>query len=276
MATLSVSTNVFPPAELLDCLEFCAKLGMAAVEVGPRNRLDGDSRTLAGALAAFDLFGVRPLSMHAWTQVEGLEEVCEFAPKLGTGLIVVHCRHEKITGDFANQVAMLTHWDAWCRRRGIVLTVENSSKQPLEPFVELFEAIPGLRLTLDVKHAYKPETLGLTHKDYMAKLADRLANFHISGIDRARDELGDGCPPGNDAVDWTELADDLSGRQYGGLITMELNFPAYLTPERREELYSDLPPVSNELPTLGHRLMKHAVDYYREALAPCLQRGSAE
>jgi sugar phosphate isomerase/epimerase len=272
-ATLSITTDVFPPDEIVDCLEFCAKLGLAGVELGPHIGKEEKSASLATLKGAFARLPLRPLSVHSWTQVEGLEEVCEFARDLGAGLIVVHCRHEKITGDFENQIEMLRRHDGWCRENGIVVAVENSSVQPLEPFVRLFEALPELRMTLDVKHAYKPETLGLTHVDYMRELGDRPANFHISGIDRARELLGDGCPPGNDAISWTGLAEDLAAREYSGLITAEVILPKYLSPQEREEAYFDLPPASNELPTLSHRLMKHSADYYREALAACLAPG---
>lgn len=270
-ATLSVTTDIFPPDEVADCLEFCTKLGLAGVELGPHLGKERRSESLAALRQAFDRLPVRPLSVHSWTQVEGLEEVCAFTRELGAGLIVVHCRHEKITDDFENQVEMLRRHDAWCRENGITLTVENSSSQPLEPFVRLFEALPGLRMTLDVKHAYKPETLGLTHVDYMRELGDRPANFHVSGIDRARELLGDGCPPGRDAISWADLAADLAAREYSGLITMEVILPKYLSPEEREEAYFDLPTARAELPTLSHRLMKHSVDYFREALAACLE-----
>ncbi len=269
-ATLSITTAVFPPDELVACLEFCAKLGLAGVEIGPHAELRRSPERLGELRGALDRLEVRPLSVHAWTQVEGLEEVCAFTKELGAGLIVVHCRHEKIIEDFDNQVEMLHRWDDWCRERDLILTVENSSIQPLEPFVRLFEAVPHLRMTLDVKHAYKPEKLGLTHLDYMRELGGRPANFHISGIDRAREELGDGCPPGRDAIDWEDLAADLARRGYSGLITMELILPLYLSPAERERAYGDLPPATAERPTLSHRLAAHGAAYYREVLAPAL------
>ncbi|MHC4913955.1 MAG: sugar phosphate isomerase/epimerase family protein [Planctomycetota bacterium] len=269
-ATLSMNTGGFGPESLPAAIEWAARLGLAGVEVNPA-AVRRSPEALAEARAAFERVSVRPLSMHAWTQVEGLDRVCPFVAKLGAGLIVVHCRDGKIKEDFDNQVAMLKHWDGWCRGRGIVLTVENSSIQPLEPFVRLFEALPDLRMTLDVKHAYKPEKLGLTHVDYMRELGDRAANFHISGIDRARDALGDGCPPGNDHVDWKAFADDLVDRDYAGLITVEIGPHTDLTGEALERAYFDLPPASPAMPTLAHRLTGHAVKFFRKELARVLR-----
>jgi sugar phosphate isomerase/epimerase len=274
-ATLSLSTNAFPPDRLMDCLSFAAARGLAGVEVGPwhAESLAKSAVRMREAAAAFKRLGIRPLSVHSFKacDVKGLPGMCAFAVKLGAGLVVVHCRHEQIVKDFKIQAAMLAQWDAWCRERGIVLTVENSSIQPLREFVRLFDAVPALRLTLDVKHAYKPEKLGLTHEDYLSALGGRVANFHISGIDRSRDELGDGCPPGRDHVNWRSLARNLTARGYEGLVTMEVILPIYLTAEEQERAYFDLPPASDALPTISHRLAEQATQFYRKALKGCLR-----
>jgi len=274
-ATLSLSTNAFAPDQLVSCLDFAAELGLAGVEVGPwhAERLHESPDEFEEARAAFRRMGVRPLSVHAYGKRKPypLSDVCAFTERLGAGLIVVHCRHDALVEDFDAQVAHLTEWHEWCIERGIVLTVENSSIQPLAPFVRLFEAVPELRLTLDVKHAYKPETLGLTHVDYMRELGDRCANFHISGIDRSREPLGDGCPPGNDHVDWAVLAADLARRDYAGLITIELILPSSMTAEEQEAAYYDLPPAGDALPTISHRLARHGVDFFLRAFAPVIE-----
>ncbi len=271
-ATLSLSTNAFVPEELIPCLECAAKLGLAGVEVGPRNaaRLFESVDELGEARGALLRLRLRVLSVHAWTGVEGLEDVCPFTELLGGELIVVHSPPQALDADFEGEAAGLTEWEGWCRRRGIRLTVENSSRQVLAPFAELFKAVPGLGLTLDVKHAYKPETLGTTHKDFMRELGDRAANFHISGIDRARDGLGDGVPPGHDHVSWSELARDLVARKYAGTITAELTFPRHLTEEEIRAGYCDLTEPDEEWPTLSHRLAQHGVEFFRRVLAPAL------
>lgn len=274
-ATLSLSTNAFAPDRLDACLQFAAALGLAGVEVGPRHGegLHESPDAFEEARTAFRRLGIRPLSVHAYGKRTAypLGDVCAFAERLGAGLVVVHCRHEALVEEFEAQVAHLTKWHDWCRERDMTLTVENSSIQPLEPFVRLFEAVPDLKLTLDVKHAYKPEKLGLTHVDYLRELGDRCANFHISGIDRSREPLGDGCPPGNDHVDWAALAADLARRRYAGLITIELNLPTYLSLEEQEAAYGDLPPADDALPTISHRLAKHAVGFFHRVLAPVVR-----
>jgi sugar phosphate isomerase/epimerase len=272
-ATLSLSTNCFVPQELEACLECVARLGLAGVEVGPRNaiRLFESAEEYAAAQRAFERLGLRKLSVHAWTGVEGLELVCPFVEKFGGELIVVHSPPDKLDADFEAEVRGLTRWDAWCRERDIILSVENSSRQICAQFGELFQAVPGLRATLDVKHAYKPETLGTTHRDFWPHLADRLANFHISGINRARDELGDGCPPSDDDnVNWREFCRDLTTIDYSGVLTAELSFPRHLSDEEIAKAYWDLGEAEEGFPTLKHRLARNGVAYFRERLGDVL------
>lgn len=274
-ASLSLSTVVFPEREVLceSQLEWVRRLGVTSIEVSKDDalRCQESPGVLEDVRSAAGRCGVRLGSLHAWTGLDGVPDACRTAADLGAGLVVVHSGHADLVGDFDGQVAKVREYVAWCRDHGIVPTVENSSKQPLGPFVRLFEAVPGLKLTLDVKHACKPETLGLTHVDYMREIGDRVANFHVSGINRARDPVtGDGTPPGDDMVDWRELADDLARRDYSGLITIESHLPNYLSREEQEKAYADLPAVDTEENTISQRLSSYVVGYYRERLAAAL------
>jgi len=276
-ATLSISTVVFPQAEVLctEQLAWLERLGVTCVELskddGPLCRqspgLLEDVRRLAAQ------HRIRIGSLHAWSGLAGVMEACETAAELGAGLVVVHSPHRGLESDFEGEVARARAYAGWCLDHGVVPTVENSSVQPLEPFVRLFEAVPELKLTLDVKHACKPETLGLTHVDYLRPLGDRVVNFHVSGINRARDPLtGDGTPPGDDLVDWGEFAEDLRRRSYSGLITIESHLPNYLSPEEQEQAYADLPDVDTKENTVSQRLSSYVVGFYRRRLAAALGR----
>jgi sugar phosphate isomerase/epimerase len=272
-ATLALSTVAFPADQLTDCLQWAAHLHLAAVEIGPHHGplLRDSPEAAQSAVEQARRLGLVFSSLHAWTQVEGLADVCPTAARLGARRIVVHSRHERLLAAFDQEVAALRHWIPWCARRGVIVTVENSSRQPLEPFCRLFEALPDLRLTLDVKHACKPETLGLTHADYLARLAGRLANLHISGIDRSRDDLlGDGTPPGSDLVDWRRLAADLAALGYGGPITIEWHPPADLTPAQIEEGYGRYEAKDPAETTMHRRVSRYVVEYFREHLAAAL------
>ena len=269
---LSINTGAFAPDRILEALEWIPMLPVDGFELSPEHahRMWASDAVRRTALRAAERSGIRPLSIHAWTQVEGLAQVCPFTAAMGAGLVVVHCRDEAIARDFDGQVAALSRWHDWCLERGLILTVENSSIQPLAPFVRLFEAVPGLRMTLDIKHAYKPEKFGLTHVDYLAALGDRVANLHVSGIDRARDYLGDGVPPGRDAVDWDALARELARRRYDGLATIEWSYPTHLEAASIEAAYADIRPATPDAITVSERLSAWCAAFFRDKFAPVL------
>ncbi|MCG3177849.1 MAG: hypothetical protein BIFFINMI_00169 [Phycisphaerae bacterium] len=272
-AKLSYSTQVFAAAPLAEAVAWASVLGLDAVEVGKDHAaaIGASHDALADARRLADASGVRLASLHAWGMTEVLDDVCRTTAELGAGLIVVHCSHAMLTDDFANQVAILARCDAFCRDRGVVLTVENSSSQRLGPFVALFDAVPSLRLTLDVKHAYKPARFGCTHIDYMAALGDRVANFHMLGIDPARDDdLGDGIPAGNNppGFSWQQLADDLADRRYAGLITAECSL--HVQPADALRLYPELFPLADDEPGLAHALSRHNVEFFGRTFAAVL------
>jgi sugar phosphate isomerase/epimerase len=274
-ATLSISTVVFPENELPGDRAFAwlQRIGLRSAEVGPDHARrihasEADRTALQDSARSHE---VRLASLHAWTRLVGVEGPCETAAAVGAGRVVVHAPHDALASAFSEQVELGRRYVERCGDLGLIPTVENSSKQPLGPFVRLFEALPGLKLTLDVKHACKPETLGLTHADYLRELGDRVANLHVSGINRARDPVtGDGTPPGDDLVCWSELAADLAERGYAGPITIETHLPNYLSVAEQEAAYADLPDVDTPENTISERLSAYAAAFYRRRLARAL------
>jgi len=274
-ATLSISTVVFPAEELLcgQQLAWLRGLGIRCVEVSKDDaaRCHESPRALEQVRGAAEEHGVRFGSLHAWGGLDVAMDVCRTASDLGAERTVIHCAPGDLDADFDGEVAKVRAYVDRCLELGVVPTVENSSRQTLAPFIRLFEAVPELKLTLDVKHACKPETLGHTHVDFMREIGDRAVNFHVSGINRARDPVtGDGTPPGDDMISWTEFAEDLRRRNYDGIITIESHLPDYLSLEEQEAAYADLPDVSTKENTISQRLSSYVVNYYREQLAAAL------
>ena len=94
-------------------------------------------------------------------------------------------------------------------------------------------------------------------------MGDRLANFHLLGIDPTRDDLlGDAIPAGNDPIEYADIAADLARRNYAGLLTVESS-NAGLPDDQVASAYFDLPPVANDEPTISHRLSRHNVAFFR-------------
>ncbi|MCX7806417.1 MAG: hypothetical protein N3A38_14715 [Planctomycetota bacterium] len=139
--------------------------------------------------------------------------------------------------------------------------------------MELFRAVPGLAMTLDVRHACKPETLGLTHADCLCEPAPCIANLHVCGIDRSRKELGDSTPPGRDAVVWEDLARDLAALGYSGPVTVELAYPSHLDTADIERAYAGIRPSMPGAEDLSRRLSAWGVEFFREKFAVLLKEG---
>lgn len=276
-ATLSYSTQIFKRESFEQAVAWVARLGMSAVEVGREHaeEMFNSDEVLAAARDVADAHGVRLASLHAWGQLPDgcLGDVCHTTDRLGGGLIVIHASHQYLTEQMDAAKAELSEWDAWCRDRNIILTVENSSRQPLETFCRLFDAVPTLRMTLDVKHAYKPQKLGLTHVDYMRELGDRVANFHVLGIDPERDDpLGDGLPAGREPADFSypDLSADLIARGYAGIITIETSIN-YTEP--MDYLLKAYAEVAAESPgeLLPCRLSRHNANFFANVFAGAIE-----
>ncbi len=276
-ATLSYSTHIFKRETFEQAIDWVRKLGLTSVEIGRTHaeQMHQSAEASRSAIASLDAHGVRPGSLHAWGHLPEvcLGDVCRTTEQVGASLIVVHAPHQYLVEHMDAAVAELSEWDAWCRDRDIILTVENSSTQPIEVFCRLFEALPSLRLTLDVKHAYKPQRFGLTHLDYMRELGDRVANFHVLGIDPQRDDpLGDGLPTGRepDDVSYPDLAADLVDRGYDGLITIETSINYTESMEYLQEAYAEVEALSpDEL--LPCRLSRHNARFFADVFAPAIE-----
>jgi sugar phosphate isomerase/epimerase len=274
LPTLSLSTGTFRRDGFLAGIEWCSRLGMEAVEVWIQHsqQLHESTALRAEALAKAEACGVRMTSLHAWGCLAELADSAPLALDMGIDLIVVHCRREHLTDDFDTCVALAAKWRAWCADRGITLTVENAAGMWLEPFLQFFEAVPELNLTLDIKHAHKPELFGRTHMDYFNALYDRIRNFHILAKD-PNGKLGDASLPGESVIDIPALARELAAREYAGLLTIECPLTD-LPDDQLEAAYDGLPPAGPDETTMGRRLSRYAVDYYRNALAAVLAEGS--
>ncbi len=270
MRELSLSTGTFRLDGLPAGIEWCRRLGIGAVEVwlAHAEQLHDSAEFRAEVKALSAACGVRLASLHAWAGLAELADSAPLAMDMGIDLIVVHCRAEQLTDDFDNTVALAQRWRAWCADRGITLTVENASGMLFEPFVKFFEGAAELSFTLDIKHAHKPELFGRVHTDYLEALYDRIRNFHILAKD-PNGKLGDASLPGESVIDIPALAADLVRREYAGLLTIECPL-ADIPADQLEAAYDRLPPAGPDETTMGRRLSRYAVDYYRRALAAAL------
>jgi len=272
-ATLSLSTGVFRQDGLLAGLEWSQRLGLRAVELFPAHarQFQGSEEFRRQVRAKAAECGIRLASIHPKDDLDILPEVCPLAAECRIGMVVVHCKPKRLKEDFAGTVEQASRWAKWCADHGVILAVENASRVELGAFVRLFQAVPELCCTLDIKHAYKPKRFGWTHEDFLRALYDRIRNFHILAR-HPDDPLGDATPPGPvSLIDIPALAEELARRGYTGLLTIEVPL-ADLPDEKLPEAYEPfLPPPGPDETTLGRRISRHAVDYYRKQLAAVLE-----
>ncbi len=105
--------------------------------------------------------------------------------------------------------------------QGIVLCIENLSER-VESFLRAFDAIPDLRMTLDIGHA-QLLTRRNTSFEFISQSLSRISHVHVHdnhGGTSVRDDqhlsLGDGI------IDYASIMKELIGGGYESTITMEV------------------------------------------------------
>lgn len=101
---------------------------------------------------------------------------------------------------------------------GIIFTQENVSwckSSDLQFLQSLYDNVPELRYTLDIKQAYRA---GLCWQNYVDTVGDRIVNLHISDYTEESDCL----LPGQGSVDFPALFQSLKQNHYRGCAMVEV------------------------------------------------------
>ena len=104
---------------------------------------------------------------------------------------------------------------------GITVCIENLSERP-DSFAQAFEAIPGLRMTLDIGHAQllaKQNTSFSFIENYFSRIAHIHAHDNNGGTS-VKDDLH--LPLGEGSVDYKAIIKSLINKGYDSTITMEV------------------------------------------------------
>ena len=154
------------------------------------------------------------------------KKLSDIAAKLGVKIIVDHiCGNEyfKPKGKIISRLKELV--DIFSDK-DIVYTIENLLESP-EEINEFLQFVPGLGVTLDIKHALSE---GYSFEKYIKYFVDRIVNMHILGFHPSLELIfGDAQAPGADSFSWKEFAQLLRKYQYDRQLTVEL-FPQNITP----------------------------------------------
>jgi sugar phosphate isomerase/epimerase len=114
---------------------------------------------------------------------------------------------------------------------GITLCIENLTER-YESFVEVCDAIPRLRMTLDIGHGELLSSEN-TSFGFIRHLFDKIAHLHVHdnhGGTSVKDDLH--LPLGQGRVDYPRIFSMLKEKGYRHTVTMELK-PAEMPPTKR-------------------------------------------
>jgi len=132
------------------------------------------------------------------------------------------------------KIELLADMTVYAKARGVVLCIENLSERA-DSFAPAFEAIPDLRMTLDIGHA---QLLSRTNTafGFIEGHFDRIAHLHVHdnhGGTSVHDDLH--LPLGSGCVDYPQIFRALRLKGYRSTATMELK-PEEMPPTRQEIL----------------------------------------
>lgn len=115
---------------------------------------------------------------------------------------------------------MVCHADG----KGVVLCIENLSERA-DSFMRAFDAIPNLRMTLDIGHA-QLLTSRNTSFEFIRQALPRIAHVHVHdnhGGTSVKDDQH--LPLGEGIIDYPAIMKDLINGGYNSTITMEVKPP---------------------------------------------------
>ena len=119
------------------------------------------------------------------------------------------------------KIQMLSEMVAHAADRGIVLCIENLS-EGYDSFSPAFDAIPGLRMTMDIGHG-QLLTKENTSSNFLGHLFHRIAHIHVHdnyGGSSVKDDIH--LAVGDGIVDYPKILGMLKKKGYRSTITMEV------------------------------------------------------
>jgi sugar phosphate isomerase/epimerase len=153
-----------------------------------------------------------------------MEKLLALSGRLGIRKGTMHFWMDRrwIAPDTAEKKArLLSEIVALAVGNGVTLCIENLSER-YDSFLPLFEAVPDLRMTLDIGHG---ELLSSRNTSYgfIEHCFDRIAHLHVHdnhGGTSVRDDLH--LPLGQGVVDYRRILNLLREKNYSSTVTMEV------------------------------------------------------
>ena len=170
------------------------------------------------------------------TFIPKMKKLIEITQALGITKGTLHFWMDRRWADpglLAEKTVLLSELVGAARDKGIRLCIENLTEQ-FESFAAAFEAIPDLRMTLDIGHG---ELLSRenTSFDFIRHLFEKIEHVHVHdnhGGKSVKDDLH--LPLGEGRVDYPRILAMLKEKGYRHTVTMEVK-PEDM-PRTREEI----------------------------------------
>ena len=241
MVQIGISTASFYPLEIERGIEKAAELGFRYVELFINSESEYQNPFRRALKNKLQNLGMQVVSVHPFTSAmeghllfsdyerrtrDALEQYTRYfeaAADLGAKYFTFHGELLRSRG-LPPAKAELQRYDTYhklCQLAadcGITFTQENvswSKSGDLQFLRGLYENVPELRYTLDIKQAHRA---GLNWNDYVDIVGDRIVNLHISDYDLHEDCL----LPGRGQVDFSALFARMNAFGYQGHALVEV------------------------------------------------------
>ena len=255
---IGISTACFYPEPLEDAVERIARLGLRTIEVFFNTESEFREPYYSELKRLVDAHGLSVVSVHPFTSLmEGILLFSDYrrraedgfaqyrhyfraAHGLGAKYLTLHGeRYMPGVADTPQSLARkIDRYHRLCEiaaEEGIVVAQENvawcRSRDPAY-LAMLYDQVPALRYTLDIKQANRA---GHSWKEYFDVIAPRLVNVHINDFDQDH-----GCLlPGEGLMDFDELFLQLKRAGYDRQALIEV-YSANYTSDRQLMRSADL------------------------------------
>ncbi|MCD8356357.1 MAG: sugar phosphate isomerase/epimerase [Clostridia bacterium] len=238
---IGISTASFYPTPIEQGIVSASELGFHRVELFINSESEYVPPFRTDLKQSLDDMGLQVVSVHPFTSaMEGhflfsdyirrtqdaldqYERYFEAAAALGASYFIFHGETLRSRGlpPARAEYRRIETYHKLCERaaaHGITFTQENVSwckSSDLAFLKQLYDNVPELRYTLDIKQAYRA---GRSWQDYVDAVGDRIVNLHISDYTGESDCL----LPGQGSVDFTNLFRQLEAHGYQGSALVEV------------------------------------------------------
>lgn len=254
---LGISTACFYPQPLEETIDRIASLGFSAIEIFFNTESEYDPSFLDTLKRLTDRNGIDIISIHPYTSLmegmllfsnydrrtqDGLAQYRKYmraAARLGARYLTFHGERFMVPDtlfDHMDRTYEVYHaLCAMAQQEGITLTQENvawcKSRDP-EYLRLLFEHVPELRYTLDIKQANRA---GQHWSAYLDVIGPRLRNVHVNDYDTTHSCL----LPGEGSMDYDVLLNALKRHQYDHQMLIEV-YSANFSQDEQVQRSADL------------------------------------